>query len=99
MEAGDFDVTTGISLLDYRVTSGKIEIALDTTEQSPGWYLPQGPNPALYTTRCIGKDRKVLKEDRTTNPSYTLKSSDLYARARVEDSNEKVAWTQPVFHR
>jgi hypothetical protein len=97
MEAGDFYATTGITVLDYRVTSGKIEIALDTTDQSPGWYLPQGPNPTLYTTRFIGKDGKVLKEDRSANPSYKLKSGDLYARARVEDSNGRVAWMQPVF--
>ena len=52
-----------------------------------------------YTTRFIGKDGKVLDEQRSANPSYTLKSTDLYARARVEDSNGKVAWFQPVFRR
>jgi hypothetical protein len=100
LEAGDFYATTGIAPpRSYRVTGGKIEISLDTRDQSPGWYLPDGPNQVQYTTRFIGKDGKVLDEQRSANPSYTLKSTDLYVRVRVEDSNGKVAWFQPVFRR
>jgi hypothetical protein len=98
MEAGDFYSTTGIAPpLAYKVDGGKISITLDTRDQSPGWYLPDGPNPVLYRTRFVGKDGEILHADESATPSYTAKSSDLFVWPIVEDSNRRVAWFQPVF--
>ena len=98
MLAGDFYASTGVEVLDYRVTGGKIEIDLNTGDRSFNWSDDEH-NPTLYTTLFIGKDGKVLKEDTSAHPTYTAKSTDLYVRAKVIDDDGKVAWFQPVFRR
>jgi hypothetical protein len=40
-----------------------------------------------------------LKVDESRSPSYRFKGNELYVRARVQDSDGGVAWTQPVFVR
>ncbi|HEV8528231.1 MAG TPA: hypothetical protein VGS60_11880 [Actinomycetes bacterium] len=41
--------------------------------------------------------RYTLKKDTSAQPSYVFKPTDRYVRARIEDSDGNVAWTQPVF--
>jgi hypothetical protein len=38
----------------------------------------------------------LLKEDVDNSATYQIKGDEGYARAKVIDSNGKVAWTQPI---
>jgi hypothetical protein len=55
-----------------------------------------------YRVRFIGKGenrdkcRPLLKEDVDNPVTYQIKGDEGYVRAKVIDSNGKVAWTQPV---
>jgi predicted metal-dependent phosphoesterase TrpH len=87
LEQGDFYASTGVTLRDYSVSGSeiKIDIAEETRSQSK------------YTVQFIGRWGKILKEV-TTNPAiYAFKGDEFYVRAKVIESNGKVAWTQPVF--
>jgi hypothetical protein len=87
LEQGDFYASTGVTLRDYSAsrTEIKIDIAEDSRSQSK------------YTVQIIGRWGKILKEI-TTNPAvYAFKGDEFYVRAKVIESNGKVAWTQPVF--
>jgi hypothetical protein len=41
----------------------------------------------------------VLKEAASSPATYTFAGDDTYVRAKVLESNGRVAWTQPVFKR
>jgi len=85
MENGDFYASTGVALKDYEVNSKEIKISIEEHRNSK------------YTVHFIGKGGRLLKEA-TSNPAvYTFNGDELYVRAKVIESNGKVAWTQPVF--
>lgn len=87
LERGDFYASTGVTLRDYSASGSeiKIDIAEETRAQSK------------YTVQFIGRGGKIMKEV-TTNPAiYAFKGDEFYVRAKVIESNGKVAWTQPVF--
>jgi hypothetical protein len=50
-----------------------------------------------YRTEFIGAGGKVLAESTGNNPVYQFKGDEKYVRARIIESNAKMAWTQPVF--
>lgn len=85
MERGDFYASTGVTLRDYQ--AGKKEIVITIAEQPT----------VKYTVQFIGQWGKVLKEVATNPATYTFKGDEAYVRARVIESNGKMAWTQPVF--
>jgi hypothetical protein len=85
LEQGDFYASTGVTLRDYQADNKEIKITIATTDQSK------------YSVQFIGRWGKVLKEV-TTNPAvYAFNGDEFYVRAKVIESNGKVAWTQPVF--
>jgi hypothetical protein len=87
LEQGDFYASTGVTLRNYSASGSeiKIDIAEETQSQSK------------YAVQFIGRSGKILKEV-TTNPAvYAFKGDEFYVRAKVIESNGKVAWTQPVF--
>jgi len=89
LEQGDFYASTGVTLRNYSASGSeiKIDIAEETQSQSK------------YAVQFIGRSGKILKEV-TTNPAvYAFKGDEFYVRAKVIESNGKVAWTQPVFMR
>lgn len=84
---GDFYASTGVELDDYRASPIQItiKIAEDRRFQTK------------YRTQFVGKNGRVL-QDGTANPAiYDVKGDEGYVRARITDSNGKMAWTQPVF--
>jgi hypothetical protein len=85
LENGDFYGTTGVLLKDVNISKNqyRIEIVQEYDFR--------------YTTRFIGKNGKILKEDFSLNPVYKFKGDELYVRARITGSSGGFAITQPLF--
>ncbi len=87
LEQGDFYASTGVTLRDYSANLAEIKIDIAEEPQSQSRYVVQ----------FIGRGGKILKEV-TTNPAvYAFKGDEFYVRAKIIESNGKLAWTQPVF--
>jgi hypothetical protein len=50
-----------------------------------------------YRVQFIGKNSRVLEETTGNSVMYTIKGDEGYVRAKITDSDGKIAWTQPVF--
>ena len=50
-----------------------------------------------YTVYFIGNGGKTLEVAGENPAVYMIKGHESYVRARVVDSEGKIAWTQPVF--
>ncbi len=87
LEQGEFYASTGVALRDY--SANRNEIKIDIAEDSQ--------SESKYTVQFIGKSGKVLKEVMTNPAVYTFNGDEFYVRAKVIESNGKIAWTQPVF--
>ena len=84
LERGDFYASTGVELSDYQVTDKSITIAIKEKESSK------------YRVQFIGKNGRVLKELVSSPASYAFAGGEGYVRAKVIESNGRLAWTQPV---
>jgi hypothetical protein len=84
MERGDFYASTGVELKAYELTGEGMTI---TIRESGG---------AKYTTRFIGRGGAVLAEAQGNPAVYRFRGNEGYVRAKVTDSNGRVAWIQPV---
>lgn len=85
LEAGDFYASTGVELTDYQVTTAEIKISIKQDGSSK------------YRISFIGKGGEILKESIDNPALYQFRGNELYVRAKVIESNGKVAWTQPVW--
>jgi hypothetical protein len=85
MENGDFYVSTGVVLDEYTITRSAVRIRIRLDGDS------------LYTTMFIGEGGQVLARSDSLNPVYKKSEDEPYVRAKIVDSNGKVALTQPVF--
>ena len=85
LERGDFYASTGVELLDYQVTPSAITIAVKMELFSK------------YRVQFIGRNGRVLSEAISSPAVYEFKGDELYVRAKVLDSNGRLAWTQPVW--
>jgi hypothetical protein len=84
---GDFYSSTGVTLSAYSTTGAKISIDI----KAEAGYMTR------YRTQFIGRNG-VMLEDTNANPAtYSINGDEGYVRARITDSNGKMAWTQPVF--
>ncbi len=85
MERGDFYASTGVELIDYLVTS----IGMTVTVKTKTF--------ARYRVQLIGRGG-VLLHEATGSPSatYEFRGTEGYVRAKVLDSNGRVAWLQPT---
>ena len=84
MERGDFYASTGVELADYRVADGAITVTVKPISTS-GYHI-----------RFIGKGGTVLADVQGETATYRMKGTEGYVRAKVIESNGKLAWTQPV---
>jgi hypothetical protein len=84
MEQGRFYASTGVELADYRVTASSVTVAVKATAFSK------------YRIQFIGKGGRVLTESLEPKATYTFRGDEGYVRAKVVESNGRVAWTQPV---
>ena len=84
MEKGDFYASTGVELADYQVSDTKITVTIREEKLSK------------YRVQFIGKGGRILNETITNPASYQFLGNEGYVRAKVIESNGKLAWTQPV---
>jgi hypothetical protein len=85
MERGDFYASTGV-VLD----------SLDATSKSMTIKVKPAVASSKYRIQFIGRDGRVLSEVPDASATYTFTGSERYVRARVIESNGRVAWVQPV---
>jgi hypothetical protein len=81
---GDFYASTGVELESY--TASAESIALKVREK----------NGARYRIQFIGRGGRVLQESAGAEASYAIHGDEGYVRAKVIDSNGRIAWCQPV---
>jgi len=81
---GDFYASTGVELEDIEVTSATVTIRIKVT------------GTTRHRVQFIGKGGRVLAEEVKSPAVYSIRGDEGYVRAKVFDSNGKVAWTQPV---
>lgn len=84
MERGDFYATTGVVLRDYQATPERITVDVTVTGTSK------------YRIQFIGSGGRVLSEVAAPAATYDIKGGEGYVRARVIESNGKMAWLQPM---
>lgn len=87
LRKGDFYASTGVELSDYQVSDRQIQINVKQAGTSK------------YTIRFIGRGGRVLSESITSPAVYSIKGDEGYVRAKIIESNGKMAWTQPVMVR
>lgn len=85
MRQGDFYASTGVSLSDVQATPSQFKVVVTTTTYSK------------YRIQFIGAGGKLLAEVHESPAEYTFKGTEQYVRARIIESNGKMAWTQPAF--
>ncbi|MEO8649639.1 MAG: hypothetical protein ABI539_10785, partial [Acidobacteriota bacterium] len=84
IERGDFYASTGVELTDYQANDRTITVTVDQERWSK------------YRIQFIGSGGRILKEERSSPAVYTIQGNEGYVRAKIIESNGKMAWTQPV---
>ena len=84
LERGDFYASTGVELIDYQATARQITVTVNATAFSK------------YRIQFIGKEGRVLREIAEPTATYEIRGNEGYVRARVLESNGRMAWCQPI---
>lgn len=84
LEDGQFYASTGVELSDYAVTNRLMTV----TVKKDTW--------SKYRIMFIGKGGRLLQESLDSPAEYTFRGDEGYVRAKVLESNGRVAWMQPV---
>ncbi len=85
LRTGNFYASTGVELADYQADERQVVVTIKEQTNS------------RYRIQFIGKGGKILSETNAGNATYRITGSEGYVRAKVFESNGKMAWTQPVF--
>jgi hypothetical protein len=84
LERGEFYSSTGVELESIDASAASLSVAVKADRLSK------------YRIQFIGRQGRVLAETTSTPATYTFKGDEGYVRAKVIESNGKVAWVQPV---
>lgn len=84
LERGEFYSSTGVELQSVASSATAMTVAVK----------PQASSK--YRIQFIGRQGRMLSETTTSPATYTFKGDEGYVRAKVIESNGKVAWVQPV---
>jgi hypothetical protein len=84
IERGEFYASTGVELQALDVAADRIHVAVKPVPSSK------------YRIQFIGKGGHVLEEALGTSATYVVKGTESYVRARVLESNGRMAWVQPL---
>ncbi len=85
LDRGDFYGSTGVELADYQADSRHISIKVKEEKSS------------RYKIVFIGRNGRILKTENSGLATYKIHGNEVYVRAKIIESNGKMAWTQPVF--
>jgi hypothetical protein len=83
IERGHFYASTGVELDDYHGDEKELVITI------------KKKGDEKFCTQFIGKNGRVYKEDMSNPATYRFKGDEMYIRAKIRDSNGRMAWTQP----
>jgi hypothetical protein len=84
LERGDFYASTGVVLDEVNATAKGLAIKVH----------PEGVSK--YRIQFIGSGGRVLSEVGDASASYTYVGDEGYVRAKIIESNGRMAWVQPV---
>lgn len=84
LKRGDFYASTGVELTDYKADGKQIAVTIKEERSSK------------YRIQFIGRGGRILSEATTSPATYTIKGDEGYVRAKIHESNGKMAWTQPL---
>lgn len=84
VERGEFYASTGVVLDDVRATSSSMTVQVKVEGVS------------RYRIQFIGRGGEVLREVPEPSATYAFTGNEGYVRARVLESNGRMAWIQPV---
>ena len=84
LERGDFYASTGVVLDDVRVSATELSVKVK----------PAGTSK--YRIQFIGRGGRVLSDVADTSAAFPFAGQQGYVRARVLESNGRMAWCQPV---
>jgi hypothetical protein len=84
IERGDFYASTGVELADYQATAKQVQVAVKPRASSK------------YRIQFIGRNGRLLRESIEATATYDIRGDEGYVRARVLESNGRIAWCQPV---
>lgn len=87
LKKGEFYASTGVELSDYQANNKQVVITIKEERSSK------------YRVQFIGSGGRVLSEAVASPATYTIKGNEGYVRAKIFESNGKMAWTQPVMVR
>lgn len=85
LDNGDFYASTGVELEEYTADGSGISIKI----KQQTW--------SKYRVQFIGSGGRVLGETFDNPATYKFNGNEGYVRAKIYESNGKLAWTQPVF--
>jgi hypothetical protein len=85
LDRGDFYASTGVVLSDVRTDDRSVSVEV----KADAW--------AKYRIQFIGKGGRILREVTESSATYSIAGDEGYVRARVLESNGRMAWTQPIF--
>ncbi len=84
LERGEFYASTGVELADYQANAKQMTVTV-----KPG-------TDAKYRIQFIGKGGRVLREVAEPRATYEIRGDEGYVRAKVIESNGRLAWCQPM---
>lgn len=84
IERGEFYASTGVELSDYQATPTAVTLTVRERAFEK------------YRVQFIGRGGRLLREVTASPATYTVTGTEGYVRARVLDSNGRMAWTQPI---
>ena len=84
LERGDFYASTGVVLEDVRATAKDLTVRVKVD------------GVTKFRIQFIGTGGKILREATEATATYAFTGSEGYVRAKVLDSNGRMAWVQPV---
>jgi hypothetical protein len=84
LERGDFYASTGVVLEDVRATAKDLTVRVKVE------------GVTKHRIQFIGQGGKLLREATESAATYQFSGGEGYVRAKVIDSNGRMAWVQPV---
>ena len=85
MEAGQFYASTGVELEEVSASASELRVRVKARGRTK------------HRVQFLGEGGRVLQEGGGPDATYRFTGTEPYVRARVTDSNGRMAWVQPVF--